>query len=136
MLKKAVFLLLPLLLVFVSVGWFLRAFDYSDSALAGVYSYQTDSIHCTLSLTQDFRYKQTLQFGTASSTTEGIWGRAGESGIVFSADFKLLPGQTRMSEGEVYGYFHRRFNLFMELTLQASPTNYVLHKHIVFSRSN
>jgi hypothetical protein len=37
MLKKAAFVLLLLLLVFASVGWFLRAFDYSDSALAGVY---------------------------------------------------------------------------------------------------
>jgi hypothetical protein len=36
-----------------------------------------------------------------------------------------------MGDGEFYGYFHRRFNLFMELTLQASPNNYVFHKGMI-----
>ena len=128
MLRRFVFTLLVLVLFFACmVGWFLRAFDYSDSALAGVYSYRSGSVACTLSLTPDFRYKQTVEFAGSTSTSEGTWGRAGESGIVFSADLRTLPGVTRMSSGEVYGYFHRKFNFFMELTVQANPTNYVFH---------
>ena len=131
MFKKIILLIvLPVILGVCAVRWFWIAFDYDDSALTGRYSYSHESTACTVDIFPNFRYRESILVEGKRVESEGVWDRAGESGIIFVTGFQQLPGQTKMSSGGSYGYFHRRWNLMMELTLQGNPGNFIFSKKL------
>ena len=119
--KTAILTTVIVLLIALTIGWYILAANYDYSALAGTYIYLQNGEKCTLRLRADRSFTEELVHDGKSRTATGTWHRYGEAHVSFSSNFLKVSGQELNSEGEAHGQFDRRLGLFPSLTLAPVP---------------
>jgi hypothetical protein len=90
-----------LLLVALSICWFIITSDYSDAVTSGTYNSQQDE-RSTLVLGPDHTFTQEVRVPGRVRHAVGAWRRLGEGGVAFSKEFLALPGQEPATDGTSY----------------------------------
>jgi hypothetical protein len=89
--------------------WYWVAADYSYSAVAGTYTFQSNGETSTLILKKDQSFQQVLTRQGKVERVQGTWRRIGEGGVNFSKEF-LPVGNVQVSpDGSTYGVVQKHF---------------------------
>jgi hypothetical protein len=99
------------------VLWYTVASNYGDGVTSGTYNLAQNGETSILVLKPDHAFQQELRkLGKVEHAT-GTWRRFGEGGVAFSKEFLTVSGQELGQDGTPYGEIHKRFGLFVSLTL-------------------
>jgi hypothetical protein len=105
-------------LVVLAVGfalWYMIASDYGDGVASGTYHFAENGETSTLVLKPDHTFQQELSVRGESRSAIGTWRRNGQSGIAFSREILLVPGQEPGADGIAYAHIHKDFGFFVTL---------------------
>jgi hypothetical protein len=108
---------IPFALLIGFVLWYTVASDYGDGVTSGTYHLAQNGETSTLVLKPDHTFQQELNKLGNVKRAAGTWRRFGEGAIKFSKEFLTVSGQELGQDGTPYGEIHKRFGLFVSLTL-------------------
>ena len=108
--------------------WYSVAADYGYKTVSGMYVFDRDAEHSTLTLKPDGRFDQELTKPDYMQRTQGRWRCIGEGGVAFSEHFLTLSGQTAAGNGQLYGSVEKRFGGLFVSSIGFMPDGPVFHK--------
>ena len=124
--------------VFLSLAvfwiWYMVAADYSYSAVAGTYIFQSNGEKSTLILKKDQSFQQELVRQSKVERTRGTWRRIGEGGVVFSKEFLPVGHVQVESDGFTYGQVQKSFFELIPSIVLGQDRDHCARFHIKFFR--
>jgi hypothetical protein len=121
--------LIFLLPVMVAVFWFWQAENFSDRAVSGTYTQESNGETWTLILKPDHRFQQELDKAGTVRRAEGSWRVSGEGHIAFSSEFLIVSGEELSPAGQAYGQIENCFGI-VSITLAPNPDGPKFHKKV------
>jgi hypothetical protein len=114
--------------------WYWVAADYSYSAVAGTYTFQSNGETSTLILRKDQSFQQVLSRQGKVEHTQGSWQRIGEGGVVFSKEFLSVGHVQVESDGFTYGQVQKSFFELIPSIVLGQDRDHCARFHIQFFR--